>query len=145
MKKKLLILLTLILTLGCSISKSFTTNGYDEVSSKVNIYFDNTSSQDVKATVLLDHVTSFGGITLEKNTTGSVIQVNFENVDEGEGNLGIEITTTSDSAIQYFPVTSFEILKLNGERRYSMGYPKNYIIVKDSQSTEVAIEIKRSF
>lgn len=145
MKKNLLILLTLILTLGCSISKSFTTNGYDEVSSKVNIYVDNVSSQDVKATVFLNKVTSFGGITMEKNTTNSAIQVDFENISEGEGNLGIEITTTSDSAIQYFPVTPFEILKLNGERRYSMGYPKNYIIVKDSQSTEVAIEIKRSF
>ena len=144
MKKKLLILLTLILTLGCSISKSFTTNGYDEVSSKVNIYFDNTSSQDVKATVLLDHVTSFGGITLEKNTTGSVIQVNFENVDEGEGNLGIEITT-SDSAIQYVHLTAFEIIKLEGERRYSMNYPKNYVKVKDLESTGIAIEVERSF
>lgn len=144
MKKKLLILLTLILTLGCSISKSFTTNGYDEVSSKVNIYFDNTSSQDVKATVLLDHVTSFGGITLEKNTTGSVIQVNFENVDEGEGNLGIEITT-SDSAIQYVHLTAFEIIKLEGERRYSMNYPKNKVKVKDLESTGIAIEIERSF
>ncbi len=144
MKKKLLILLTLILILGCSISKAFTTNGYDEVSSKVNIYFDNTSSQDVKATVLLDHVTSFGGITLEKNTTGSVIQVNFENVDEGEGNLGIEITT-SDSAIQYVHLTAFEITKLEGERRYSMNYPKNHVKVKDLESTGIAIEVERSF
>lgn len=144
MKKKLLILLTLILTLGCSISKSFTTNGYDEVSSKVNIYFDNTSSQDVKATVLLNKATSFGGITIEKNTTNRAIQVNFENISEGEGNLGIEITT-SDSAIQYVHLTAFEITKLNGERRYSMNYPKNIVKVKDSESTGVAIEINRSF
>lgn len=142
MKKSLLILLTLILIAGCSISKSFTTNGYDEVSSKVNIYLDNASSQDVKATVLLDHVTSFGGITLEKNTTGSVIQVDFENINEGEGNLGIEIMT-SDSAIQYFAVTPFEICKLNGERRYSMGYPENHITVKNSQSTSGAIKIEK--
>ncbi len=145
MKKNLLILLTLVPILGCSISKSFTTNGYDEVSSKVNIYVDNVSSQDVKATVFLNKVTSFGGITMEKNTTNSAIQVDFENISEGEGNLGIEITTTSDSAIQYFPVTPFEILKLNGERRYSMGYPKNHITVKDTESTGIAIEIKRSF
>ena len=74
MKKNILILLTLILISGCSISKAFTSNGYDEVSSKVNIYLDNISSQDIKATVLIDKVTSFGGINLEKNTTGSVIQ-----------------------------------------------------------------------
>ena len=144
MKKNLLILLTLVPILGCSISKSFTTNGYDEVSSKVNIYFDNTSSQDVKATVLLNKATTFGGITLENNTTSSVIQVNFENISEGEGNLGIEITT-SDSAIQYVHLTAFEIIKLEGERRYSMNYPKNKVKVKDLESTGIAIEIERSF
>ena len=144
MKKNLLILLTLLITLGCSISKSFTTNGYNEISSKVNIYLDNTSSQDVKATVLLNKATTFGGITIEKNTTNSAIQVDFENISEGEGNLGIEITT-SDSAIQYVHLTAFEITKLNGERRYSMNYSKNTVKVKDSGSTEVALEGERGF
>jgi hypothetical protein len=83
-------------------------------------------------------------ITLENNTTSSVIQVDFENISEGEGNLGIEITT-SDSAIQYVHLTAFEITKLNGERRYSMNYPKNTVKVKDSGSTGVAIEVERSF
>ncbi len=105
---------------------------------------DNNSSQDVKATILINKVTSFGGITLEKNTTNSAIQVDFENISEGEGNLGIEIMT-SDSAIQYVHLTAFEITKLDGERRYSMNYPKNRVKVKDLETTGIAIEVERGF
>lgn len=55
-------------------------------------------------------------LTFNKHSLGSVIQMDFENIDEGERNLGIKIIT-SDYAIQYFVVTPFEICKLNGERR----------------------------
>lgn len=141
MKKSVLIVSMIILLIGC-ISKPFTTNGYEEVNSKVKVYFDNMSSEDITASVLLDKITSFGGITLEKNTTNSFIEVDFSDRDEGEGNLGIEIMT-SDSAIQYIPVTPFEISKLNGERRYSMKYPNNQIIItNNSQNTSSSIEIE---
>lgn len=144
MKKSILMGFFILFLIGCGLELGdpFSFNGYEPVESKVNIYFDNLSSQDVKATVLLRHATTFGGITLEKNTTGSVIQLDFENVYEGEGDLGVEITT-SDSAIQYFTVTPFEFINITGEKEYAMKYSKNYITITDnSQSTLSSINVE---
>lgn len=141
MKKIVLVVLSLVSLMACISGSIDHIDGAEKVEDRVKIYIDNLSSEDIKAEIKISSSSAtFGGITINQNTTGSFIEVDFtkESTAEKHEYYGISLyLTTSNSAIQRELVTNYN----KREDGIYMRNPRPKAILKDSQSTESSFEI----
>lgn len=142
MKKVVVILIGLLYLVAC-VSGIDSIDGATKVEDRVKVYIDNLSNQDIVAKIGINaDSATFGGITIDKNTTGSFIEIDFLKDPTAERNelYGISLyVITSDSAIQRELVTNYNKRK---DGIY-MENPRLRMVIKDSQSTESAFEITK--
>lgn len=143
MRKIILVVLSLVSLMACISGSIDHIDGAEKVEDRVKIYIDNFSSEDIKAEIKISSSSAtFGGITINQNTTGSFIEVDFtkDSTAEKHEYYGISLyVITSDSAIQRELVANYN----KRDDGIYMNYPRPKMIIKDSESTESAFVITR--
>ena len=103
MKKIFLIILSIFSLVACISGSIDRIDEAIKVDNRVKVYIDNLSSQDVKAEIKISSSSAtFGGITINQNTTGSFIEIDFtkDSTADRQEYYGISLyVTSSDSAI----------------------------------------------